>query len=134
MHTFIKRAKNLLTVTAMTFALATSNAALAGPAVEYFTSDDVLTKDKKVKRIKRSLNRNQFDQLNLVTNTVFYAFPPTAASYKMAETVITLGAELPDQGDGPAVEYVFIHVDIMYNNDLGTYSAGDIVVEYKAVN
>lgn len=119
--------KNIFAAAVIT--LVDSTSAVAGQSAEFITVDNVITLDKKVSHVQKSLERDNYAVHSTVNNTIYYFITPTETVYQTADTIITLvGAT-----DGIVVEYADLHVAIMYNSENGTYSAGDVTVNYKTV-
>ena len=114
------------TVTSGLLFFAVSSAAVVSSDEGFISAENVISQDEAVISVQRSLIRNKFEPVSLVTNQTQYIVQPTEVSYQTAETIITMVGKSLDN----RVEYANVRVAIIYNTETNSYSAGEVSVKY----
>lgn len=121
--------KSIVAAAALTVAM--SSTAFAGANTGFASIDAAVTQDKKVSRVERSLARDKFELVSMTSNTIYYIVAPTEGTYKTSEVVYTYVGAI--DGNSLETDYATVTIDVMYSNDNGNYSVGDVAVSYKTV-
>lgn len=116
---------------AVTLTVVMTATAFAGQITGFASIDAAVTQDKKVTRVERSLSRDKYELVSTGHNTIYYIVAPSEGSYKTSEMIYTYAASMNEETF--ATDYATVTVDIIYNNDEGTYSVGAVNVGYKSV-
>ncbi len=124
---------NLKAILLFVFAISVSSFASADAFQrQFWSAEEVATKDLRLKRIERSMLQDGYTKQSESLQTIYYFIPPQSTEYKSSIYVATYIKHIG--GDySLETEYVKVTADIIYNQETGLYHAGTVTTESTVV-